>query len=157
MNLAVSIVRPSQADKPHWRRLFEGYAAFYKREMTDAIAERVWSWIHDPDHALECLIAKTGDGRVVGLAHVRAFPRPSMGAVGGFLDDLFVDPAFRGQGVVDELMRALRELAAERGWVVIRWITAEDNYRARSVYDRVGRRTHWVTYDMDPSPAKPKP
>lgn len=154
MTAPVSIVRPTEADKPHWRRLFDGYATFYKREMNDAIAGKVWTWINDPKHAMECLIAKTPDGRVVGMAHVRAFPRPSMGATGGFLDDLFVDPEFRGQGVVDELMRALRELAAERGWAVIRWITADDNYRARSVYDRVGRKTHWVTYDMDPAPAK---
>jgi hypothetical protein len=31
---------------------------------------------------------------------------------------------------------------------VIRWITAEDNYRARGVYDRVAVRTPWVTYDI---------
>ena len=156
MTAPLSIVRPTEADKPHWRRLFDGYATFYKREMNDAIAGKVWAWINDPKHAMECLLAKTPDGRVVGLAHVREFSRPSMGATGGFLDDLFVDPEFRGQGVVDELMRALRELAAERDWAVIRWITADDNYRARSVYDRVGRKTHWVTYDMDPAPAKTK-
>lgn len=156
MTTPVSIVRPTEADKPHWRRLFNGYATFYKREMNDAIAATVWGWIHDPKHVMECLLAKTADGRVVGLAHVRAFPRPSLGVHAGFLDDLFVDPEFRGQGVVDELMRALRELAAERGWSQIRWITADDNYRARSVYDRLGRRTHWITYDMDPAPAKPK-
>jgi hypothetical protein len=31
---------------------------------------------------------------------------------------------------------------------VIRWITADDNYRARAVYDRVATRTKWVTYDL---------
>jgi ribosomal protein S18 acetylase RimI-like enzyme len=156
MTTSVSIASPTEADKQEWRRLYDGYATFYKREMNDRIADLVWSWIHDPNHVLECLLAKTQEGRVVGLAHVREFPRPSLGLTGGFLDDLFVDPQFRGQGVVDALMRALRELAAERGWAQIRWITAEDNYRARSVYDRVGRRTHWVTYDMDPAPAKSK-
>ncbi|MGQ0676646.1 MAG: GNAT family N-acetyltransferase [Rhodospirillales bacterium] len=154
---ALSIVRPAEADKPQWRRLYDGYAQFYKRPMDDAKANLVWSWIMDPGHAVECLLAKTPDGRVVGLAHVREFPRPLLAATAGFLDDLFVDPQFRGQGVVDELMRALRELAAKRGWAAIRWITAEDNYRARSVYDRVGRKTHWVTYDMDPAPPKASP
>jgi hypothetical protein len=33
---------------------------------------------------------------------------------------------------------------------VIRWITAENNYRARGVYDRLATRTNWVTYDLLP-------
>ena len=152
---SVTIVRPAKADKPAWRRLYDGYATFYKRPMNDQMADRIWGWIHDPAHPVECLLAKDAAGKAVGLAHVRAFPRPLLAATGGFLDDLFVDPAVRGQGVVDALMKALRELAAERGWVSVRWITADDNYRARSVYDRVGRKTPWITYDMDPAPAEP--
>ena len=35
-----------------------------------------------------------------------------------------------------------------RGWTVIRWITAEDNYRARGLYDRVADKTKWATYDI---------
>ena len=36
----------------------------------------------------------------------------------------------------------------ERGWTVIRWITAEDNYRGRAVYDRVAEKTRWLTYEI---------
>jgi hypothetical protein len=31
---------------------------------------------------------------------------------------------------------------------VIRWITADDNYRARAKYDQLASRTPWITYDM---------
>ena len=34
---------------------------------------------------------------------------------------------------------------------VVRWITAEDNYRARGLYDKVAQRTSWLTYDMAPA------
>lgn len=148
---SVTIVRPTQADKAGWRRLYDGYAAFYKRPMDDAKADLVWGWIHDPKHPVECLLARAPDGTPVGLAHVREFPRPLLGSVGGFLDDLFVDPAHRGTGVAQALFAALRDLAAERGWISVRWITAENNYRARSAYDRVATRTQWVTYDMEPA------
>ncbi len=30
----------------------------------------------------------------------------------------------------------------------MRWITAEDNYRGRSVYDRVALKTSWITYNI---------
>jgi hypothetical protein len=32
----------------------------------------------------------------------------------------------------------------------VRWITAEDNARARRLYDRVAQKTHWVTYEIRP-------
>ncbi len=34
---------------------------------------------------------------------------------------------------------------------MIRWITADDNYRARAKYDRFAARTPWITYDMEPA------
>ena len=34
------------------------------------------------------------------------------------------------------------------GHTLVRWITADDNYRGRAVYDRVATRTMWITYDI---------
>jgi len=52
--------------------------------------------------------------------------------------------------VADALLIALRKEAVKRGWTGVRWITADDNYRAKQVYDAYGTRTMWVTYDMAP-------
>jgi GNAT superfamily N-acetyltransferase len=145
----LAIAPPIATDKPDWRRLYDGYAAFYKVPMNDAIADRVWGWINDPAHNLEALVARTPAGRVVGLAHFRAMPRPLTGSTVGFLDDLFVDPELRGGRVADQLITALAGLARQRGWTLIRWLTADDNYRARGVYDRLAKRTMWITYQMD--------
>ena len=109
---------------------------------------QVWGWIFDPAHETEALVAEDAGGRLLGLAHFRAFARPLSASTGGFLDDLFVAPAARGQAVADALIGALAEEGRARGWTVIRWITAEDNYRARAVYDRMAERTKWLTYDI---------
>lgn len=45
----------------------------------------------------------------------------------------FVEPAARGSGAAQALLGALRGEARLRGWSVVRWITAEDNYRARAM------------------------
>ena len=66
----------------------------------------------------------------------------------GYLDDLFVEPAMRGTGVVEALFAAIDATAAEHGWSIVRWRTADDNYRARTAYDRVATRTGWITYEM---------
>jgi len=146
--LTVTPARPE--DEPRWRELYQGYAAFYAVPLTDADYRRVWSWIHDPARETRCLLARDADGRPVGLAHYRAFDAPLRGT-SGFLDDLFVDPAVRGGGAADALLTALRRIAAEEGWAVIRWNTAENNYRARAVYDRYAEKTVFLTYSMSPS------
>jgi len=45
----ITIVKPGPRDKEGWRRIYNGYANFYKREMTDAVADRVWAWITAPE------------------------------------------------------------------------------------------------------------
>lgn len=152
----ITIGPPRAGDFADWRRLYEGYATFYKRPMTDAIAGTVWGWLLDPEHPLEALLARTSETSVVGLAHFRPMPRPLTGTTAGFLDDLFVDPRLRGERVADRLLEAMAEFGRQRGWTLIRWLTADNNYRARGVYDRHAQRTMWITYQMDivasPSP-----
>jgi ribosomal protein S18 acetylase RimI-like enzyme len=134
-------------DRTAWERLYEGYAHFYKVAQTQEMRDRVWGWIVHGAHGVEGFGAVM-DGQLVGLAHVRPFARPLSATVGGYLDDLFVDPAARGRGVADALLLHLKDEGARRRWSVIRWITAEDNDRARAVYDRVAEQTRWVTYDI---------
>lgn len=137
-----------ERDQPRWRALYKGYADFYRQEQTDEAAVVVWSWIHDSEHEVRCLVVEAEHGDLVGLAHYRPFARPLSASAGCFLDDLFIDPDHRGGGAVDALLTELRRLAAVEGWSVVRWITADDNYRGRAKYDQHAARTTWVTYDM---------
>lgn len=158
--MSVRVVRAEPQHKQAWDDLYRAYAEFYRVEQTPAMRDRVWGWIHDPAHQVECFLAVDDAGTPVGLAHFRAFARPLAATTGGFLDDLYVTPAARGRagrgsGAAEALLAALADEARLRGWSVVRWITADDNYRARSFYDRIARRTPWVTYDMQPAGAAP--
>jgi GNAT superfamily N-acetyltransferase len=143
-----TVREPRDADRQRWRELYSGYAEFYEVQQTQADAERVWGWIRDPHHEVNCLLVEHHDGRVVGLAHYRPFARPLSASTGCFLDDLFIDPGERGGGGADALLAELRRLSVANGWSVVRWITADNNYRARAKYDEYATRTTWITYDM---------
>jgi hypothetical protein len=52
----------TRSAKLDWRRLYDGYAAFYKVPMNDVIADRVWDWINDAAHNLKALFARTPEG-----------------------------------------------------------------------------------------------
>ena len=143
----MEIRRPTPSDRAAWEALYAGYAEFYKVTQTPEMRATVWGWIHDPDHTTDGLVA-VEDGTLVGLAHFRPFARPLSASTGGFLDDLFVAPTARGSGAAAALIAALKAEGQARGWTVLRWITAEDNYRARSLYDRLAEKTKWATYDL---------
>lgn len=143
------IIRPvEQSDRADWGRLYQGYAEFYNVTQTDEMRDRVWSWLIDPAHETKGLVAFRDQGGLVGLTHYRAFARPLSASTGGFLDDLFVDPIARGSGIARLLIDAVAKEGRKQRWTVIRWITAEDNYRARTLYDQVADKTKWVTYDI---------
>lgn len=154
------IVRPVRRDEfEPWSRLFRGYADFYRWPTSDEHQEQIWGWIH-VDHSVEALVAVPVDddgheaGEPQGLAHLREWVRPLRGVIAGYLDDLFVHPEMRGSGAVDALFAEINRIALEREWAVVRWTTADDNYRARAVYDQLATRTTWITYDMTPVAAE---
>ena len=146
--MSVSVRSLEAGDHEPWARLYAGYADFYKVVQTAAMRATVWDWLRDPACEVEGLVAVDAAGRVIGIAHFRGFRRPLSASVGGFLDDLFVDPDARGSGAAQALIAGIKEVGRARGWSVIRWITAADNARARAVYDTLTVATPWVTYDI---------
>lgn len=125
------IRKPTIKDRAAWEILYAGYAAFYKVAQTPDMRATAWGWVHDPAQQTEGLVADL-NGQVIGFAHFRPYARPLSASTGGFLDNLFVDPNARGSGAAQALIDAVCDVGRVRGWTVVRWITAEDNYRARS-------------------------
>jgi GNAT superfamily N-acetyltransferase len=64
------------------------------------------------------------------------------------MNDLFVAPDDRNAGLGRALIRRCHEFARDNDCAVLSWITAQDNARAQALYDKVARRTTWVTYEM---------
>lgn len=145
----IDIRAVTAADRPGWDRLYAGYAKFYKIDQTDAMRDTVFGWLMDDTHEVRGLVADVDD-TLIGLTHFRPFASPLRAITNCFLDDLFVDPDARGTGTAEALIKAVGGVARENRWGVVRWITAENNYRGRGVYDKLAVRTSWVTYDLTP-------
>jgi len=66
------------------------------------------------------------------------------------LNDLYVRPSSRGEGVGEALIAAAREVALERGASHLRWCTELHNRRAQRLYERVGaERSALFEYEVD--------
>jgi len=46
----VSVRRVEDGDYAGWRKIYIGYAEFYKVDWTEDIVATVWDWVCDPDH-----------------------------------------------------------------------------------------------------------
>ena len=134
-------------DKKQWENLYRGYADFYKVEMNAKILKTVWNWLHDKNHEVSGLVYEI-DGYIVGIAHYRKMPSPLRGKDIGFLDDLFVEPKYRGKKIGEKILNELKKISKSKGWDLIRWITHDDNLRAKALYDRVAEKTKWDVYEL---------
>lgn len=143
-------IRPIAADDHEaWRELFTAYGVFYKTEFTPAILDAVWALILDPGSGVDGLVADDDHGDVVGLAHYHSYPDTFTGGRDWYLDDLYVTEEARGLGAATALIQHLTALARAAGsGGTLSWITDVDNHRAQRVYDRLAKRTAWVTYEV---------
>ena len=147
--MSVTIRPVTVSDFFNWLELYADYAKFYDTDLTDEKALLLWSWLVDGDHEENGIVAVDDDDTLLGLAHYREFARPLETDRGLYLDDLFVAEKARGNGTGRALIQAVKDEALKRELGVVQWITAADNETAQHLYDEVGTRTQWVTYEIE--------
>ena len=142
-------VRPiAPADEAGWRQLWAGYLAFYRQELDPATTQATWRRVLQGREGMVGRVAEV-DGKLVGLLHAVIHANTWAAAPVCYLEDLFVDPAARRSGVGRALIEALAADGRQAGWRRIYWRTGADNATAQSLYDRLARRSRWVTYELD--------
>lgn len=144
MTVQIAPVRP--CDKPVWTELWTGYLTFYKSELLDAVYDTTFQrFFADGEFEPRCLLAWSGE-TAIGLVHYmrhRNCWRPEDVI---YLQDLFVSPEVRGTGAGRALIEAVYAEADKFGIRTVYWNTAEDNFTARQLYDRVATKTQFIKY-----------
>jgi GNAT superfamily N-acetyltransferase len=128
--------------------LMRAYCEFYEATPTDeGVMTMARTLMTDPSQGA-VFIAKE-DGTAIGFATLDWKWSMLKGARIGYLEDLFVDPAARGHGAADALIKACADRCRELGLPALEWLTAPDNHRAQKVYKRTGAESDtYVEYDL---------
>ncbi|MFO1250036.1 MAG: GNAT family N-acetyltransferase [Inhella sp.] len=132
------------ADRADWERLARGYKAFYGVQLTDAAYEAAWRRLVQGGPA-QALVLSDGQ-RLLGLTHY-LFQSSTWGEWVCYLQDLFVDPEQRGQGLGRRLIEAVAEQARSQGAQRLYWLTQAHNATARALYDRLAEYRGFIRYD----------
>jgi GNAT superfamily N-acetyltransferase len=143
-------IRPVEPrDEGRWRTLFEAYLRFYQREPTNEVTSFTWQRLLDPAGSVRAIVAEDSEAGVVGIANYLTHETTwALGPV-CYLQDLFVDPAWRAGGVGAALIDWLVAAMAANGWSRLYWLTREDNYRARGLYDKYNRQSGFLRYVVE--------
>jgi GNAT superfamily N-acetyltransferase len=128
-----------------WREHYGRYAQTLGEPVDDTIAATMWSWLLANAHGVEAVLAIDGE-QLGGFAHFRPFPRTLDGNEACFLDDLWVAESHRGTGLGRALIERVCDIARERGWTEVRWVTTTDNVLAQRLYDRIATNADLKTY-----------
>jgi GNAT superfamily N-acetyltransferase len=87
----------------------------------------------------ECLLAEVDDA-VAGFALYFHNYSTWRGRPGLYLEDLFVEPAFRGRGIGKQLLVRLAQIAVERRCARMEWAVLDWNAPAIGFYESLGAR-----------------
>jgi GNAT superfamily N-acetyltransferase len=150
----VSVIRAGLAHLDALAVLFEAYRAFYHQQ---ADADRARTFLRDRLVRDESVIflaeSRAGGGAAAWVGFTQLYPLFSSTAMERLwlLNDLFVAPQARGQGVARRLMLRAERHARETRAVGLMLQTAIDNLTAQRLYESVGyeRDTHFYVYNRD--------
>jgi GNAT superfamily N-acetyltransferase len=144
--MAVPTIRSAlPSDEAAWRSLWRGYCDFYGANVADAVTDRTWKRILDPDSAIMCVVAEV-EGKVYGFANCVVHENTWETQPVCYLEDLFVLPAARMRGIGRALVEWLRNSMRAEGWARLYWTTQQDNHAARKLYDQFAQADGFVRY-----------
>ncbi|MBL0372543.1 GNAT family N-acetyltransferase [Rhizobium sp. KVB221] len=145
MTLEIRDARPE--DELAWRQLWDGYLTFYKVTLDPAVTDSTWKRILDPASAVAMRVAEK-DGELAGFAIHLIHPSTWVMHNDCYLEDLYLDSKFRGQGIGRALLDDLVALSKKNGWERLYWHTDEGNATARKLYDTYVKSDGHVRYRM---------
>jgi ribosomal protein S18 acetylase RimI-like enzyme len=130
-----------------WLPLWIGYQRFYGIELSDAVTQATWARLLDSKEPVCGAIAREGsEQRAAGLAHW-LYHRSTWSVQDDcYLNDLFVDPMRRRQGLARELIKHATEAARAAGCGQIYWLTHQTNETAIALYEKLAERTGFLDF-----------
>ncbi len=132
--MSIIIRDGSEADFPAILSLVKELAVFQNTP------ERVLNTVEQMKEEMplfRCLIAETKEHEIVGMA-TYFFAYYTWVGKSLFLDDLYVQDAYRGRGIGSQLLDRIFEIARDEKCKRVRWLVSDWNKSAIEFYEKCG-------------------
>jgi ribosomal protein S18 acetylase RimI-like enzyme len=138
-------------DRDRWNELWRGYLQFYKSNLPPDITDLTWRRLLEPAHPFQGFAALDGQERIAGIVHFHIHASTWARVGYCYLEDLFVDPSRRAQGIGRALIEAVYRAADDQGADRVYWHTENTNERAQGLYRQVAELTPFVQFRRRPT------
>lgn len=142
-----------QADLPKILQFIKDLAEYEKapNEVVLSISDLEQS-LFGVNPQVYCLIAEL-ENEVTGFAVWHLNYSTWLGKHGIYLEDLYVDPKYRGQGHGKALLRKLAQICVERGYKRLQWWVLDWNQSAIDFYKSIGAEPmdQWTVFRVSGS------
>ncbi|MEL7175715.1 MAG: GNAT family N-acetyltransferase [Pseudomonadota bacterium] len=142
----MKIRRLTSADEAQWRALWTGYLEFYDSTVPEEVYQTTFARLLGGDPSQVQGFVAESEGKLIGLVHYFYHAHGWKVEQVCYLQDLYADPAARGQGVGAALIEAVYAQADADHAPSVYWMTQEFNHTARKLYDRIGTLTPFIKY-----------
>lgn len=135
-------------DRQSWERLFEAYADFYKVELPAEARSQTWTWIFNSSEDFWCDVIESEKGHLLGFVQYQLMHRSLSGEKVCYLSDLYVDSNLRGKRLGKALIDRVFDIAKQKQWSNVRWLTQQSNATARKLYDHYLEASEFILYSV---------
>ena len=134
--MKIRLAKPADIDDIH--RLIYELAVYEKApEQMVAIVDQINDSLFKDNPVAFCHVAEV-DGQIVGIALWFLNYSTWLGKPGIYLEDLFVQPEYRGHGIGKGFMKTLAQLCTERGYERFQWWVLDWNKPSIEFYKSLG-------------------
>jgi GNAT superfamily N-acetyltransferase len=134
-------------DRAQWQALWQGFLDHYAMVLPPEVIDFTWTRLMDPACPMQAPLAYDGT-QALGFAIHQHHPSTWVMGDDCYLEDLFVAPTARGQGVGRALIEDLMQLARAKSYKRLYWNTESDNLTARRLYDRFTPSDGYTRYRL---------
>ncbi len=137
------------ADYQGWLPLWLGYLAFYDTRLDEFVTRDSWHRFFVAGYR-KCLLAVDEDLKTI-IGFVTYLMHSSTWKLNGYccLEDMFVDPSWRGQQVGERLIQSVVNMTTDAHIERVYWHTEQGNDVAQRLYDRVGEKSNTIQYRIE--------
>ena len=140
--MLVAPLQPSDYDR--WLPLWQ---ANMEHSVSDDVTAVTWQRICDPASGIGGLCAREIEsGPLAGICHYVVHPTTGNLKPVCYMQDLYVDPAFRRRGIARLLVTQLALLGQKEGWARLYWLAEEKNAAAQNLYRSLGLKLNFTLH-----------
>lgn len=143
-NNEISVAPLAAGDYEEWLPLWIGNN---QGQFDEAVTETTWARLTDPASYVGGLAAWQG-GKMAGLVHYILHPVTGHIQPVCYMQDVYVLPEYRRQGIARKMIGVLAAKGKEESWARLYWLAEAGNESAQALYKNMGVKLDFTLHVM---------